>query len=72
MRAIRFEAFGDPSVLKLVEMAAPVSCIFMARLAQSMRALLSISIKKCSFSIPMNSGLKNLRVRIWSDLAARE
>src|ERR1035438_7357566 len=23
MRAIRFEAFGDPSVLKLVEMAAP-------------------------------------------------
>ena len=23
MRAIRFEAFGDPSVLKVVEMAAP-------------------------------------------------
>jgi hypothetical protein len=23
MRAIRFEAFGDPSVLKLVDIAAP-------------------------------------------------
>ena len=25
MRAIRFEAFGDPSVLKVVEMAAPAA-----------------------------------------------